>query len=85
MEENQDNQENVVTLVDEDGNEEEFVVLDVVEIHDVQYALLAPAGSEEEEEVEVLIMRLENEELVPIEDDAEIAHVIEHLEGHAHH
>lgn len=76
--------EDIITMVDEDGNEEDFVVIDVVEIHHKQYALLAKVEEAEAEEANVLIMRLENETLVNIDDEEEFKHVVEHLEGHAH-
>ncbi|MNY23817.1 hypothetical protein D3C86_1574990 [compost metagenome] len=76
--------EDIITMVDEDGNEEDFVVIDIVEIHGKQYALLAKAEEAEAEEANVLIMRLENETLVNIDDEEEFNHVVAHLEGHAH-
>lgn len=82
----QDEQElSVITMVDEDGNEEDFVILDVVEIHGKQYALLTKPENIEADEPEVLLMRMENDTLVNIEDENEFNHVISHLEGHAHH
>lgn len=81
----QDEELSVITMVDEDGNEEDFVILDVVELHDRQYALLTKPENIEEDEPEVLIMRMENDTLVNIEDEEEFNHVIAHLEGHAHH
>lgn len=80
MEENS----NLVTLIDEDGTEQDFEVVEVVEIHGQAYALLVPAGAEEEE-AEVLILKVVNETLVNIEDEDEFNHVVSHLQGHAHH
>jgi len=84
-EHDQDEELSVITMVDEDGNEEDFVILDVVDIHGKQYALLTKPENIEEDEPEVLLMRLENDTLVNIEDENEFNHVISHLEGHAHH
>lgn len=80
MEEN----ENRVTLVDEDGKEEEFEIVEVVEIHGHSYALLTPLGAPEEE-AHVLILKVENDTLVNIEDENEFNHVVAHLQGHAQH
>jgi uncharacterized protein YrzB (UPF0473 family) len=80
-----DNQnDNLVTLIDEDGKEQEFEVVEVVQIHGQAYALLTPAGASEEE-AEVLILKVQGETLVNIEDEAEFNHVVSHLQGHAHH
>lgn len=83
--EHDDQELSVITMVDDEGNEEDFVILDVVEIHGKQYALLTKPENIEEDEPEVLLMRLENDTLVNIEDENEFNHVISHLEGHAQH
>lgn len=64
--------ERQVTLVDEDGKEHEFTVLDVIQMKDNEYAVLLPA----EEEEEAIILKFSkddegNEILVDIEDDEE--------------
>lgn len=46
--------EDLVTLVDEDGNEHEFVVLAVVELEGDQFAMLSPVDQVEDEETEEL-------------------------------
>ncbi len=84
MEENENQNENLVTLIDEDGKEQDFEVVEVVQLHGQAYALLTPAGAEEEE-AEVLILKVVNDTLVNIEDEAEFNHVVSHLQGHAHH
>lgn len=64
-----------VTLVDEDGNEEEFEVLDMFELDNVEYVVIAPVADVDSDDA--LIFRLSyNEEtgeeiLSDIEDDAE--------------
>ncbi|MNK46208.1 hypothetical protein D3C87_649870 [compost metagenome] len=80
MEEN----ENLVTLIDEDGKEQDFEIMEVVQIHGNSYALLTPANASEEE-AEVLILKVVDDTLVNIEDEAEFNHVVSHLQGHAHH
>ena len=45
-------QEDIVTLVDEDGKEHEFTVVDIIEVDEKEYALLMPVegeGTEEED------------------------------------
>lgn len=77
-EENTD--EDIVTLIDEDGNEEEFVVVDIIEVEYAgqtrEYALLIPnipddADSDLSEYEEALVLRFEGDEMHMIEDDEE--------------
>lgn len=76
--------EDIVTLVDEDGNEHEFAVVDIIEVDEKEYALLMPADGEgegEDEEAEdVLVLRFEDDSLVMIEDEAEFNRVVQYLE-----
>jgi putative Holliday junction resolvase len=51
----------IITLTDEEGNEHEFVVVDVIEVDMHEYAILLPVDSEEEEEAEAVILRLEKD------------------------
>jgi uncharacterized protein YrzB (UPF0473 family) len=84
---------NVITLLDDDGNEHRFDLLNIVEVDDVRYAVMIPEGtdlesSEEEnddEEEEAVIFRIETDEageevLVDIEDDAEFEKVCDYLD-----
>jgi len=75
--------EDIVTLVDEDGNEHEFAVVDIIEVDDKEYALLMPAegeGEGDEESEDVLVLRFEDDSLVMIEDEAEFNRVVKYLE-----
>lgn len=75
--------EDIVTLVDEDGNEHEFAVVDIIEVDDKEYALLMPAESEgegDEDSEDVLVLRFEDDSLVMIEDEAEFNKVVKYLE-----
>lgn len=75
--------EDIVTLVDEDGNEHEFAVVDIIEVDDKEYALLMPAESEgegDEDSEDVLVLRFEDDSLVMIEDEAEFNRVVQYLE-----
>ena len=76
-----DNQEPLVTLIDENGEEFEFVVLDTFFVDDNEYAVLAPLEEEGEEEAEeseeeAVVLRIEdddegNQVLVPVEEEEE--------------
>ena len=68
--------ENII-LVDEDGDEHTFSILDVIEVDGSEYAILQPADDEDDdEEPEAVILKIENDEngeevLSYIEDDDE--------------
>lgn len=72
-----------ITLVDEEGQEHQFTLVDVVELDERRYALMIPVGdgkASEEEEEEAYIFRLETDEkgediLVDIEDEDEFERV----------
>jgi putative Holliday junction resolvase len=77
---NQDTAEDIVTLVDEEGKNHDFQVVDIIEVEDKEYALLLPADSEDPEQDEVLVLRLEEDEFHMIEDEAEFQKVVKVLE-----
>ncbi len=56
-----DDEDEIITLTDEDGNEHEFVVVDVIEVESLEYAILLPIDTEEDEEAEAVILRLEKD------------------------
>lgn len=63
MENNLDGEEldNIIVLNDEDGNEVKFEFLDLVELDDEEYVVLLPVAEEgEEEDGEVVILKLED-------------------------
>ena len=69
--------ENVV-LVDEDGLEHTFALLDVIEVEGSEYAILQPLGEDlaDDEEPEAVILKIEIDEngeevLSDIDDDDE--------------
>lgn len=69
----------VITLTDEEGNEQEFTVLEYVEVDGQEYVVVAPTG--EEETTPARVLRVEDEEkLVPVEDEDEFNRVLEQLE-----
>jgi len=77
-EEDFDESPDVLTLIDEDGEEQDFAILDTVEMEGSRYAILLPLDEEgeEEDEGEAIILKYAkddegNEVLVDIEDDEE--------------
>ena len=77
--------ESVYTLTDEDGNEEEFVLLGSAEIEDKIYLALVPAAQAESEDAEYVILRQDKDEdgedlLVTIDDDEEFDKVADLFE-----
>ena len=78
---------NVITLVDEEGNEHRFDLLNIVELDEVRYAVMIPEGTELEnvEDEEAVIFRIETDDegeevLVDIEDDEEFERVCDYLD-----
>ncbi len=69
--------EDVITLLDEDGVEHEFSIVDVLEVDARRYAILQPLKGDEggEEQETAVIFRMEDDALVTIEDDAEFEQV----------
>jgi len=77
----------LVTLVDEEGNEHQFELIDIIEVDERRYAIMTPAEGEgdEEAEEEAYIFRLETDEngdeiLVDVEDEEEFNRVCAVLE-----
>ena len=80
-----DQETNWITLVDEEGHEHRFNLLNIVEVDNAKYAVMIPEFQEAEEEEEAVIFRIETdaegeEVLVDIEDDDEFAKVCEALD-----
>lgn len=76
---------NWITLVDEDGHEHRFNLLNVLEVEGLKYAVMLPETPQEDEDEEAVIFRIDTDEageevLVDIEDDDEFAKVCEILE-----
>lgn len=66
-------QDEVITLIDEDGTEHDFNVIDVIEVEGSEYAILLPV---EDDSDEAVILKFANDEdgneiLVDIESDEE--------------
>ena len=72
-------EENIITLTDENGNETEFEYLDVIEYQGKEYLILMPA---DEESSEIIILEIEpvdeeNENYLAVEDEAVLVAVYE--------
>jgi len=72
--------EDVITLLDEEGTEHEFSIVDVLEVSEQRYAILQPLDAGEEPDTAV-IFRMEGDALVTIEDDAEFERVRQAFEA----
>ena len=77
-----DETNDLITLVDEDGQEHQFSLVDLIEFEEHRYALMIPADDKPsaEEEEEAYIFRLETDDkdeevLVDIEDEDEFERV----------
>ncbi len=73
---NEDGMEQIITMLDDDGNEVDFVVVDACECDGVNYILVVESEFVDDEEAEAEILKevkVEGEESYykPIEDDAE--------------
>ena len=72
-----------ITITDEDGVEYELEILSTVEYEGALYYALAPADTDEDEELEVSILKAVEEDgeeiLVAVDDDEELEKVYELL------
>ncbi|GAA0865196.1 Uncharacterized protein conserved in bacteria [uncultured Clostridium sp.] len=71
-------QENIVNLIDQDGNEIQFEIILTLEAEGKEYAILMPLDDNEAEEA--LIFRIDSDEegdiLTPLENDDEYETVV---------
>ena len=86
MEENYNEEDNIVILNDEDGNEVKFEFLDLIDLDDEEYVVLLPITEDgEEDEGEVVILKVEDnddedseeESYVSVEDEETLNKVFE--------
>ena len=72
-------QDNIISLLDENGVESEFEVILTLEADNKEYAILMPVDDEDAEEA--LVFRIDQDEegemLVPLEDDKEYEIVVD--------
>ncbi len=73
--------DDIITITDEDGKEYVLEVLAVLELDDTEYYALVPADTEDEENLEVSILKAVEEDgeeiLCAIEDEDELERVYE--------
>lgn len=82
--------DDIVVLVDENGEEVEFEHIDTIEMNGNEYVVLAPYSeeeSEEQDEEEVIILKVEHNEdgedsFVTVEDEEELDTVFEEFQAH---
>ena len=60
MDENMEELDNIITLNNENGEEVNFEFLDLVELDNEQYVVLLPVSEDENDEGEVVILKLED-------------------------
>ncbi len=85
----EDERDDIVILVDENGDEVEFEHIDTIEMNGNEYVVLAPLeeeDAEEHEEEEVIILKVEHNEegedsFVTIEDEDELDEVFEEFQA----
>jgi len=81
--------DDIVVLIDEDGEEVEFEHIDTIEMNGNEYVVLVPLEEGEEddqEEEEVVILRVDHSEdgedtFVTIEDDDELEEVFDEFQS----
>lgn len=73
------NNENIITLVDEEGEEQDFEIIMTLDVEEEEYAILLPIDATDDEDAYVFKIIHEGEEdymLVAIEDDEEYENVV---------
>jgi uncharacterized protein YrzB (UPF0473 family) len=76
---------NIIETVDENGNVIKFELFDIVEFEGKDYALLLPSEEEEDDEVDMVLMRLTKDgdeySFETIDDEDEFERVSEYIEN----
>ncbi|APC41776.1 DUF1292 domain-containing protein [Clostridium estertheticum] len=76
MEENK-----VITMLDEDGEKVDFEIIEIIELDENKYALLAPIGEEDDAFVYKIELVDDKEQYITVEDEEEFAKVLEEYES----
>ncbi|MBU3146353.1 DUF1292 domain-containing protein [Clostridium sp. CF012] len=76
MEENK-----IISMIDEDGEKVDFELVEIIELDENRYALLAPIGDEEDAFVYKITIVDEKEEYTAVEDEEEFERVLEEYES----
>ena len=76
MEENK-----IISMIDEDGEKVDFELVEIIELDDNKYALLAPIGDEEDAFVYKIELVEGKEQYIAVEDEEEFERVLEEYES----
>lgn len=76
MEENK-----IITMIDEDGEKVDFELVEIIELEDNKYALLAPIGDEEDAYVYKIEEVDGKAQYMAVEDEEEFERVLEEYES----
>jgi len=76
MEENK-----IISMMDEDGEKVDFELVEIIELDENRYALLAPIGDEEDAFVYKITIVDDKEEYIAVEDEEEFERVLEEYES----
>lgn len=76
MEENK-----IISMVDEDGEKVDFELVEIIELDENRYALLAPIGDEEDAFVYKIELVDGKEQYIAVEDEEEFEKVLEEYES----
>jgi uncharacterized protein YrzB (UPF0473 family) len=71
----------IITMVDEDGEKVEFELVEIIELNEIKYALLAPVGDEEDAYVYKIEEVDGKKEYIAVEDEDEFEKVLEEYES----
>ena len=76
MEENK-----IISMMDEDGEKVDFELVEIIELEEIRYALLAPIGDEEDAFVYKIETVDGKEQYIAVEDEEEFERVLEEYES----
>ena len=76
MEENK-----IISMMDEDGEKVDFELVEIIELEEIRYALLAPIGDEEDAFVYKIETVDGKEQYIAVEEEEEFERVLEEYES----
>ena len=76
MEENK-----IITMLDEDGEKVDLELIEIIELDENKYALLAPIGEDDDAFVYKIEMVDGKEQYIAVEDEAEFERVLEEYDS----
>ena len=75
----EDEEGDILTLQDENGEEHDFIVVDMLELDGKEFVIVVPA--DDEEEGEALALEVQGEDLVVVEEDATLEKINAYLQA----